>query len=150
MESLKKIFNTVVHGPVMWIAMAGMVLAALSVYPDPTILDVIIGVPIHLFQGAANLLGAGLPALKGVFASTLHGDILPNHVFDMWNASHAGTAAAGHLHGAGTAMANQWQWFGGLSEASRHTMMADASFFGLPLDQYLAGWCQQNGVIFTP
>lgn len=159
MESLTKKFNlkSIFHGPLMWIAMAGMVLGAMTVYPDPTLLDWVIGVPMHMLNGAMQLVGNGLPVLTEIVSNTLQGNIMPNHLGDMWSAamsgtSHAGAAAAGHIHGAASAaagMGNQWQWFGGLTEMARSNMMADAAFYGVPLDQYITDWCSQNGVSFA-
>ncbi|MCD8563148.1 MAG: hypothetical protein LRY54_03725 [Alphaproteobacteria bacterium] len=140
----------------MWIAMAGMVLATLAIYPDPTILDLVVGLPMHLMSGASQIVGAGLPAVKAIAANTMSGHILPNHLGDMWaavtsGASHAGAAAAGHVHGAVSGViSNQWDWFASLTESARNMMISDASFFNMPLDQYLADWCSQNGLTFSP
>ncbi|MCD8570300.1 MAG: hypothetical protein LRY76_01975 [Alphaproteobacteria bacterium] len=156
MESLKKVFNlkSLFHGPLMWIAMAGMVLGTMSVYPDPTLLDWIIGVPMHMLNGAMQFIGAGGDPLLNIVQSTIGLDILPNHLGDMWNAavsggSHAGAAAAGHLHGAAS-FANEWDWFASLPDATRSGMINDAPFFGVSLDQYVKDWCTRSGVTLSP
>lgn len=159
MDGLTKNFNlkSIFHGPLMWIAMAGMVLGTMAVYPDPTLLDWIIGVPMHMIQGAMQFVGNGLPVLQEILTSTLQGNILPNNLSDMWSAAVSGAphhtaaaATAGHLHGAASLAGNQWQWFSTLTDMARTNMMADAAFFGVPLDQYMADWCAQNGITLTP
>lgn len=155
MDGLTKNFNlkSIFHGPFMWIAMAGMALHGLT---DPTLLGWASNFLSQMIGGIINLFGSGLPILQNIAVNTMQGNIIPDiaNLSDMWNAAISGTshgvaATAGHLHGAASAaVTNQWQWFGGLTEVARNSMVADAAFFGVPLDQYIADWCTQKGVSF--
>jgi len=156
MESLTKKFNfkAILHWS-MWIGMAGMTLMLLGSFPSPTPGDGLLGLPMHMLQGAVQLFSTGFDTLSTIAGNALAGNFMPNHAADMWNAAWSGSHGAaemagmvGHIHSA--AMTNQWQWFGGLSQMAQGNMIADAAYFGMPLDQYVADWCAKNGLTFTP
>lgn len=159
MESIKNLFNlkSLAH-KLMWVGMAGMTLMMVgAVYPDATFLDWLISIPLHIVQGGVHLFTGGLDTLGAMWQNTVAGNILPNHLTDMFasavtgTSTHTAAAAAGHLHGAaGAALTNQWQWFGSLLPMEQSKMIADAAFFGMPLDQYVSDWCADNGVTFAP
>lgn len=152
--NLKSLFS---FHTVMWVGMAGMALMMMGSYPSATVLDWVISVPLHIVQGTVHMFtGGGLETMSALWNNAMAGNILPNHMGDMLASAVTGTSphtaaavTAGHVHGA-AAITNQWQWFGSLMPFEQSKMIADATFYGVPLDQYVSNWCAENGLTFAP
>lgn len=157
MGSLTKLFNakTLFHWP-MIISMIGIGFVMLTaIAPYPTLGDAVLSPFMHMVQGIVQGIGHIPDVASSVFSNAAAGNILPQHAGDMWSAawsggaSHGAAGLAGHIHGAG-AITNQWQWFGGLSETAQSLFIEDAAKAGVPLHAWIADWCADSGITFTP
>lgn len=159
--------HIVKHVAIMGLFMAFPMVATAMPIESATALDLVVQTGHAMLEMVEGVIDYGFPVLESVFENAMEGNFAPS-TFEA--GSMHGAAGAVHMMPGGALMSNvpgadisalglgtgaqvfstPMEWFQSLPALEQAKMVDDANSFGIPFEQYITDWCNNNHMSFSP
>lgn len=158
--------HVVKHVAIMGLFMAFPMVAAAVPIEGATALDLVVQTGHAMLEMVEGVIDYGFPVLESVFENAMEGNFAPS----TWDAGSMHGASAVHMMPGGALMSNvpgadlsalgvgagaqifstPMEWFQSLPAVNQARFIEDAQAFGVPFEQYITDWCNNNHMSFAP